>query len=226
MLTQIVADQSSGPPVLAGATATLIDLLVKDGKADEASGQLERSRGSLPVDDYLRLRRAIAARWGQVGEVNRAEALLAGDSTVEALALLGRFRLYAGDLQGVSELWKAAGPFAGTREEATERSVILALIQPVAPDTLVPLGQAFQLLDGGDSVAAAKGFERIGRDLPAVGGRPRRHGTSRPRRPRRDWPPASRWRPPVRRSSAAGLPPSASCCSSSPAPQRRSRCRP
>jgi tetratricopeptide (TPR) repeat protein len=171
MLTQVVNDSSSGPAVAAGATATLIDLLIKEGKTEEAQAQLDRSRASLPVDDYLRLRRSIAARWGQAGEIKRAETLLAADSSVEALALFGRLRLYAGDLKGTAEFWKEAGPFAGTREEATERTVILALIQPVAPDTLVPLGRAFQLLDGGDTLGAAKTMEQAGHDLPIDGGR-------------------------------------------------------
>jgi tetratricopeptide (TPR) repeat protein len=171
MLTRIAADSSSGPAVAAGATATLIELLVGDGKADEASDQLQRYRAALPVDDYLRLRRAIASRWAQAGDLDRAVELIAGDSSVEALALEGRFRLYAGDLKGVTELWKQAGPFAGTREEATERSLILALLQPIGPDTLLALGRAFQTLDGGDTLGAAKAFEQTGRSLPVDGGR-------------------------------------------------------
>lgn len=171
MLTQIVNDSSSGPAVAAGATATLIDLLIKEGKTDEAQAQLDRYRATLPVDDFLRLRRSIAARWGQAGDIQRAETLLAPDSSVEALALFGRLRLYAGDLKGTAEFWKEAGPFAGTREEATERSVILALIQPIAPDTLAPLGRAFQLLDRGDTLTAARTMEQAGHDLPVDGGR-------------------------------------------------------
>jgi TolA-binding protein len=123
------------------------------------------------VEDYLRLRRAIAARWAQTGNLERAETMIAGDSSVEALALQGRLRLYAGDLKGTAELWKQAGPFAGTREEATERSSILALIQPIGPDTVPGLGRAFRALDGGDTLDAAKGFETVGRELPADAGR-------------------------------------------------------
>jgi TolA-binding protein len=171
MLSRIAADTSSGSAVAAGATATLIDLLVRDGNVDEASAQLERYRAAIPVEDYLRVRRAIAARWAQTGNLERAETMIAGDSSVEALALQGRLRLYAGDLKGTAELWKLAGPFAGTREEATERSSILALIQPVGPDTVPGLGRAFRALDGGDTLDAAKGFETVGRELPADAGR-------------------------------------------------------
>lgn len=171
MLTQIAGDTSSGPAVTAGATATLIELLVREGKTEEAAAQLDHYQGALSVDDYLRLRRAIAARIAQGGDLRRAEGLLATDSGVEGLALRGRLRLYAGDLKGTTELWKQAGPFAGSRDEATARSVILALIQPLPGDTLAPLGRAFRMLDSGDTVGAAKALEQVGRDLPAAGGR-------------------------------------------------------
>jgi thioredoxin-like negative regulator of GroEL len=172
MLTRIADDAASAPGVAAGATGTLIDLLVSEGKVQEASGQLELYRATLPVDEYLRLRRAVAARWARAGEIARAEQLLAADSSVEAIALLGRFRLYAGDLKGTSELWRQAGPFAGSRQEATERSALLALIQPIGPDTVVPLGEAFRALDRGDSATAAKRFEQVAATLPADSGRP------------------------------------------------------
>jgi TolA-binding protein len=172
MLTRIAGDSEGGAAVQAGATATLIDLLIGEGKADEASTQLERYRPVLPVEDFLRLRRAVAARWGQSGEIGRAQGLLAADSSVESFALLGRFRLYAGDLKGASELWKTAGPFAGSREEATERSGLLALIQPIGPDTLVSFGAALRMYDGGDTLGAARAFEQVGRGLPPDAGRP------------------------------------------------------
>lgn len=172
MLTRIADDAAAAPGVAAGATGTLIDLLVSEGKVEEASTQLEQYRAALPVEEHQRLRRAVAARWAQSGEIARAEQLLAADSSVEAIALLGRFRLYAGDLKGTSELWRQAGPFAGSREQATERSAVLAMLQPIGPDTVVPLGEAFRMLDRGDSAAAAKGFEQVAGTLPPDAGRP------------------------------------------------------
>jgi hypothetical protein len=171
MLRELAQDPSTGPAVAAGASATLVDLLVKEGKSAEAASELDRLRGMLAVDEYRRLRRSIAARWALDGEIARAELSLEADSSVEALALLGRFRLYAGDLKGVSDQWRQAGPFAGTREEATERAVILALLQPIEPDTLVPLGRAFQLLDRRDSLPAAAALAEVARTLPPDGGR-------------------------------------------------------
>ncbi|HWA57178.1 MAG TPA: hypothetical protein VG692_07995 [Gemmatimonadales bacterium] len=171
MLTRIADDAAAAPVVAAGATGTLIELLISEGKANEASAQLEQYKATLPVDDYQRLRRAVAARWAQAGDVPKAETLLAADSSVEAMALLGRIRLYAGDLKGASDLWKQAGPYAGTRQESTERSILLALIQPIGPDTVAALGEAFRTLDRGDSAGAAKGFEQVAASLPADAGR-------------------------------------------------------
>jgi len=170
MLAQVGGD-SAGAEISAGATTTLIDLLVADGKAEEAEQQLAQHRGSLPVDEYLRLRRAVALHWALAGRTEHAESLVAADSSVEALALEGRIRLYAGDLKATSELWRAAGPFAGTREEATDRSVILGLIQPIEADTVAALGAAFLTLDRGDTLAAAAAFRQAAQGLPPDGGR-------------------------------------------------------
>jgi hypothetical protein len=71
----------------------------------------------------------------------------------------------------VADLWKQAGPFAGTRAESTDRSAVLAMIQPITPDTLVELGVAFRSLDAGDTLGAARTMEQAGKDLPADGGR-------------------------------------------------------
>ncbi len=171
MLRMLAEDPATGPAAASGASATLVDLLVKEGKPGEAAAELERLRPQLPVDDFLRMRRDIAARWAQQGQLGDAEKLIVADSSVEALALRGRIRLYAGDLKGTSDLWRDAGPFAGTREESTARAAILALLQPIQPDTLAQLGQGFQQLDRGDSLAAAGTFVRVGAALPEDGGR-------------------------------------------------------
>ena len=68
--------------------------------------------------------------------------MLGADSTVDGLALSGRIRLYRGDIAGAMERFKAAGPYAGDRAEATERTALLALLQPIEADSLPELGQA------------------------------------------------------------------------------------
>src|SRR5207247_2570603 len=62
-----------------------------------------------------------ALRYGLVrarlarGELDRAEQLLAADSSVDALALKGWVALYRGDLKRAGELFRDAGPYAGER---------------------------------------------------------------------------------------------------------------
>jgi tetratricopeptide (TPR) repeat protein len=172
MLTQIANDANTAPAVAGGATATLIELLLAENAVAEASTQLERYRATLPVEDYLRLRRGVAARWAQGGDIAKAEQLLEPDSSIDAIALRGRFRLYAGDIKGTSDMWKAAGPYAGSREAATERAAILALLQPIGSDSVPQLGAAFRQLDGGDSSGAAGAFARAAESVPAEAGRP------------------------------------------------------
>jgi tetratricopeptide (TPR) repeat protein len=167
MLTAIAGDASSAPPIAAGATATLIDLLVQEGQVAEAARRLEEFRGSLGVDDYQSLRRAVAGGYARNGDLARADALLEADSSVDATALRGRFRLYAGNLKEAVEALKSAGPFSGSREEATSRTALLAVLQPIEEDSLPPLGEAFRLADRGDSAAAARKFEEVAKELPA-----------------------------------------------------------
>jgi hypothetical protein len=82
------------------------------------------------------------------------------------MAVSGRIRLYRGDLRGAVDLLKAAGPYAGDRSEATHRTALLALLQPIKRDSLPELGQALLQLEQGDTVAASAGLERVGADLP------------------------------------------------------------
>jgi tetratricopeptide (TPR) repeat protein len=172
VLTALAQDTTGNPAVALGATATLIELLAREGKPDEAGRELDRYRATLPVDDYQRLRRLVALCWAQHGDGDRAEALIASDSSVDALELKGRLRLYAGDLKGAGDFWQQAGPFAGGRPAATARAATLAVIQPIEADSLPELGAAFRQLDVGDTLSAARGLIRVARTLKPEGGRP------------------------------------------------------
>ncbi|MGH7703232.1 MAG: tetratricopeptide repeat protein [Gemmatimonadales bacterium] len=153
-----------------GATVTLIGLLVDQGNVEEAAGRLEQARSSLPVDDYEHLRREVAWGWARAGRLDRAEPMAAGDSTVEGIALWGMLRLCRGDLAAARAALKAAGPFAGSRQDATTRAALLTLLQAIEADTLLPLGDAFLHLEQGDTVSAAAGFESVAGTLPAEAG--------------------------------------------------------
>jgi hypothetical protein len=170
MLAMIAGDSANAPGVAAGASATLIGLLVDEGSLDEATKRLEAYRTTLSVDEYQELRRDVALGWARTGATPKALEMLAADSTVEGSAAVGRVYLYAGNLPKATEALQNAGPFAGTREAATERSALLALLQPIDKDSLPALGAGFIRLDQGDSTGAAAAFEKLGADLPPTGG--------------------------------------------------------
>jgi tetratricopeptide (TPR) repeat protein len=170
MLTMIAEDPVNAPSVTGGASATLIGLLIDEGKLDEASKRLEEYHTVLPVDEYQALRRQVALGWGRSGEYARGLALLAGDSTVEGSAAAGRILLYQGDLRAASDAFREAGPFAGSRPQSTERTALLAVLQPIEEDSLPELGLAFARLDGGDSATAAGGFQKLADELPPAAG--------------------------------------------------------
>lgn len=162
-----VAPEASLP---GNGAATLITVLVDDGKMDEAERKLAELRPGMPTEDFQALNRRIASAWVRRGNLEAAERRMAGDSTVEGLALSGRIAVYRGDIAGGVGLLRQAGPYAGTREEATDRTALLALLQPIEADSLPDLGAALLLLERADSSDAAKAFERIAARLPLARG--------------------------------------------------------
>jgi predicted Zn-dependent protease len=91
---------------------------------------------------------------------------MAADSSVEGLALSGRIRLYQGDIVGALQRFKAAGPYTGDRIEATRRTSLLALLQPLEADSLPVLGQALLQLEQGDTTKATAALEQLAAELP------------------------------------------------------------
>jgi tetratricopeptide (TPR) repeat protein len=162
-----LADDSSAPgSVSSGAALTLVSVLIDEGKLDEANRRLARIQASVSADEFADLQRRIVLGWVRAGDLARADSALAGDSTVEALALSGKIRLYRGDVRGAIERLKAAGPFAGDRADATHRTMLLALLQPIEADSLPELGTAMLLLEQGDSTRAASALEKVAAGLP------------------------------------------------------------
>jgi hypothetical protein len=107
----------------------------------------------------------------RAGDLTRADSVIAADTSIDGLALSGRIRLYRGDIAGAVERFKAAGPYAGDRAEATRRTTLLALLQPIQVDSLPELGQALLQLEQGDTAQASAGLERVAAQLiPAQGG--------------------------------------------------------
>src|SRR5207249_2693447 len=110
----------------------------------------------LSGDDRAALRLKLARARIQRGELELAAAALAGDSSVDALAVRGWVALYSGEVKAAQQLFRAAGPYAGDRRDATERSGVLALLQQLPGDRFPELGSALLLLARGDSAHAVQ----------------------------------------------------------------------
>ncbi len=170
MLGGLADDRTTPRAVAADAATTLIGVLISDGKLEDATRRLTELRPTLSADDFDAISRGIAVGWMKQGNLEQADSAIAADSSVEGLALNGRIQLYRGDIRGAVELFKAAGPYAGERAEATHRTMLLALLQPLERDSLPELGRALMQLDQGDTAQATAGLERAAADLPASHG--------------------------------------------------------
>jgi hypothetical protein len=166
MLGGLAVDRAAPASVSAGAAATLVGVLISEGKLDEAQKRLTELRPTVSADEYDLLRRRLVLAWMRAGDLGRADSAIAADSSVEGLALSGRVRLYRGDIKGAIERFKAAGPYTADRAEATRRTVLLALLQPLETDTFPGLGHALLLLEQGDTAQASTALEGLAAELP------------------------------------------------------------
>jgi tetratricopeptide (TPR) repeat protein len=166
MLGELTDNRSTPASISSGAAATLIGVLISEGKLSEAQKRLNQVRPTLSPDDYDSMRRALVMGWMRADDLGRADSAIAADSSVEGLALGGRIHLYRGDIAGAIQRFKAAGPYTRDRDEATRRTALLALLQPLDRDTLPELGHALLLLEQGDTAQAAAGLEHLAGELP------------------------------------------------------------
>ena len=166
MLASLAGDDRAPADLVAGATATLIEVLVAEGKVEEAERRLEEFAARLGSTKRLELRRRVAWGWIGRGDLARAERLVAADSTVDGLAVAGYVALYRGEVSAAIERFRAAGPYADTRAAAVERTVLLAMLQPIEADTLPVLGRGLLYLHQGDTAAAVTRLAQVARRLP------------------------------------------------------------
>ena len=166
MLGGLADDIATPQSIASDAATTLVTVLISEGKTDQAAQRLAELKPKLSADEYDALRRRVAVGWLKAGDLARADSAIARDSSVEGLALSGRIRLYRGDLRGAAELFQSAGPYAGDRGEATQRTAMLALIQPLDRDSMPELGAALLRLEQGDTAGAIAGLERAAAGLP------------------------------------------------------------
>jgi hypothetical protein len=170
MLGSLAGDRTAPSSVSSGAAATLVGVLISEGKLGDAQQRLSELRPTVSSDEYDILRRRLATAWVRAGDLTLADSAIAPDSSVEGLALSGRIRLYRGDIKGAVERFRAAGPYTSDRAEATHRTALLALLQPVEKDTWPELGRGLLLLEQGDTTQAATVLEQLAGELPAQHG--------------------------------------------------------
>src|SRR5213593_1156714 len=174
VLERVAQDSNAPPDAQRLAQRAVVEALIDGGKRDEAARQLA-SNARLSADDRATLRLRLARASMLAGELDRAEAELARDSSVETIALRGWIALYRGRLSDAHRLFLAAGPYAGDRRDATERTEMVALLQQVPGDSYPALGGALLLLAQGDSVRAAQALRLAAGGLvtrEGGGGRP------------------------------------------------------
>jgi tetratricopeptide (TPR) repeat protein len=170
-LERLAGDTLAAPDAQALAEAALLDVLIADGQLDVAERRLAAGARALGGEDRGALRLALARARIRRGELDRAAGALGDDSSVAAIAQRGWIALYRGELRGASDAFRAAGPYAGDRAAATERTAILALLQQIPDDTLPELGAALLTLARGDSGASVAALRRVAGRLAQDGGR-------------------------------------------------------
>lgn len=169
-LLAVVASNPAAPGGMAtAASATLLGVLIAEGKAAEAERVLAELGDKVGADEHDRLARRIAMAWVRNGDFARAEQLIAADSSTDGFDLRGRLRVFRGDLAGANDLLKQAGPYDEEREQALERVALLSLIQAIGADSSLALGNALLALERGDSARAITELTALAVQLKASG---------------------------------------------------------
>lgn len=170
VLERMASDTTAPSETQLLAQTAFVQALIDEQQLDSATNRLQVLGNRLPVDERQALHFAIARARIRRGELGQASALLAQDSTVAGLALQGWVALYRGQLKEATALFRKAGPYAGERKDATERTAMLALLQQIKAAESPELGTALLRLARGDS-SGAVGALRKAADRLGAGGR-------------------------------------------------------
>jgi tetratricopeptide (TPR) repeat protein len=171
MLETLPDDPGETQADAAAAMVTLIRVTLASGRLEEAETRFRVWEERLRADDARLLREELGWEWILRGELERAERLLRADSSISTQALMGWIALYRGNLTNATERFRAAGPYARSRDEATHRTEMLAIMQSVEPDSVPALGVALLTLARGDTVGSIDQLQEFAADLPESGGR-------------------------------------------------------
>lgn len=159
-----MADDPAAPAGIGqNATATLVELYVREGNPGEAARLLERNRERLGGSETDRLNRSVARGWIARGDLAAAERTVAADSSLAADEVRGWIALYRGDGARATDLLRGAGVRPGDRERPAERAAVVALLQALEADSVPELGAAFFVAARGDTAAAARALLTLAR---------------------------------------------------------------
>jgi len=158
-----MADDPAAPPGIAGtATATLVELHVREGNPAEASRLLQRSLARLSGGEAERLWQLVARAWMRAGALDRAEQAAAADSSLAGDEVRGWIALYRGDLARARMLLRT-GVRPAEGDAAAERAAMAALAQVVGADSLPTLGAALLQAARGDTLGASRALVAVAR---------------------------------------------------------------
>jgi tetratricopeptide (TPR) repeat protein len=165
----VASDTTSGEA--AAAMATFIRVLADAGRVAEAEDRFREWESRMSARDVAAVKEKLAWGWVREGELDRAENLLVGDSTVGSQAVQGWVALYRGDLTLAQEQFRAAGPYTQSRDEATRRSGILVMLERIQGGRSPELGASLLAIERGDSARGVEGLREAALLLPPGGGR-------------------------------------------------------
>ncbi len=171
LLSQITVDSTVVTPSQAGAMASLIGVMAASGRVDEAEDRFAQWSDRLLLGDVSNLRVAMAWAWAEQDSLDRADAIIASDSSISAMDTKGWIALFRGNVKDAITMFRAAGPLVGTRQESTRRTEMLALLQVVGTDTVPEIGSAMMALHSGDTTTAVGELQSTASRLRLDGGR-------------------------------------------------------
>jgi tetratricopeptide (TPR) repeat protein len=171
LLGEITVDSTVVTPSQAGAMASLIGVMAASGRVDEAEGRFNQWSDRLLISDVSGLRISLAWAWVLKDSLDRAESIVESDSSISVMDTRGWISLFRGHVKGATEMFRAAGPLVGTREESTRRTGMMALLQVIGRDTVPEFGVAMLALHRGDTAVAVEGLQEAAAQLRNDGGR-------------------------------------------------------
>ena len=171
MLVRLAADSLRAPTGANSAMVTLIGMLAETGRVEEAESNLREWAGRMTGEEATQLRLKISWAWILKGDFLTAKTVIADDSSIGSMAVRGWMALFNGDLKLATKNFRSAGPGAGTREQAIQRTQVAGLIQRIEPDSVPDFGRGMYLLAKGDTLAALAQIAVAAESLPPRGGR-------------------------------------------------------